>query len=456
MILLIYPPFPDHLSEYPPIGLAQLAAVLEKNNYPVKILDLGLYPPDQWPSRLLPAIQNTKPEWIGISSPTSLFNKALDISRYIKDNFPSTKIVLGGVHPTVCPEEALQHQFVDYVIRGEGEFALLELLQGKEISKINGLSYKKEEKIIHNPKRELIANLDELPFPARHLFDLKRYSWYPEISLISSRGCPFTCYYCFNGVFGRKFRARSAENIVKEMEQINKQDNIKDFYFYDDTFTLDKKRVLEFCELLVSKNNNFSWRCCSRIDTLDLERIQAMKKAGCTQIHFGIETGNPILIKKIKNINLEQAKSIIKMVQENGLKTRCYFMIGHPWDTEDTIKQTIKFAKELDADSTQFSITTPFPQTELWNIAKEMNIVDEKNIDWSTYFLNGDIITKPIMRTYTLSSEQLLKFYKKAYRELYLYKMYTSFKNPLKTIRLIRRRGFTPLAKNVYHKIISK
>ncbi len=453
MILLIFPPFPDHLSEYPPLGIAYLAAVLEKEKIAVEVLDLGIYGPEEWKEHLSKKLAEVKPQFVGISSLTLMINLALEISKFIKTNYPQTKIVLGGVHPTVRPEQVLRNDSVDYVIRGEGENTFLELIQGDECSKIKGLSYKSGENMVHNPDRELILDLDALPFPALHLFDLKKYSWYPEINLISSRGCPFACYYCFNGVFGRKFRARTAENIIQEMELLNQKYGTTKFYFYDDTFTFNKERVIQFCNLLLEKKLYFEWRCCSRIDTLDPERVDLMKKSGCKKIHFGIESGDPTLIKKIKNITLEQAKQTIKMVNDTGMETRCYFMIGHPWDTKETIKHTIKFATDIDATVSQFSITTPFPNTQLWEMAKELGVISDDNVDWDKCMVNAERMCLPIMRTPTLTQEELLKYYNKAYRNWYLNKFFKALKNPKSMVKVLKRRGFLSLFKSAYKRI---
>jgi anaerobic magnesium-protoporphyrin IX monomethyl ester cyclase len=450
MILLIFPPFTEQKSEYLPLGIAQLAAVLEKNNQKVDVLDLGLYDIDEWKSHLSKKLDEVKPDIIGISSLTTLYKNACDVARFVKEKSPNIKILFGGVHSTVQPDKILKEDFVDYVIRGEGEYSLLELVRGDDLDKIKGLSYKKEGKIFQNPNRELIQDLDSLPFPARHLFDLKKYSWYPELSLISSRGCPFPCYYCFSGTFGKKFRFRSAENIVQEIEQIIKNYGVKRFYFYDDLFTLNKERVIDFCNLIIKKNINIKWRCCSRIDTIDKERLDYMKKAGCEKIHYGIESGDPELIKKIKGITLQQAKNAIKLTRKAGIESRCYFMIGHPWDTKKTIKNTISFSKKIDADLVQFAITTPFPSTELWDIAKDMGVVNDKIVGSEDFSLRGN---KPIMRTETLSSEQLLKLYKKAERGYFRHKILISFMRPNQILKAIKRRGIIPVLKSLIQKI---
>ena len=454
MILLIYPPFPDHLSEYPPIGIAQLAAVLEENKIPVSLLDLGIYKLDEWKIHLKKKLDEVKPDMVGVSALTSLFNISLDILKFAKVHNPNVKTIIGGPHPTARPEEAISYDFVDYVAHGEGEMTLLELLQGKELSEIKSLSFKKDGKVIHNPKRELLQDIDILPFPARHHFNVKDYTWFPEISMITSRGCPFGCYYCFEDIFGRRFRARTPENIVAEMLELTEKYGVKRFYFYDDVFPLNKKRLMDFCQILIDRDLKYEWRCCSRVDSLDEERLAIMKKAGCYMINFGIETGDPELIQKVKKITLEKARSTIMATQKAGIEAKCYFMIGHPWDTDKSVMKTIEFAKELGADVSQFSITTPFPSTALWDMAEEMGVINEGFSDWGTFFINGDNMKDPIMKTYTLSSAKLLKFYKKAWRALYIQKAYRTLKSPTKTYKILKRRGVIPAARSLYRKIV--
>ncbi len=456
--LLIFPPWLDHLSEYPPLGICQLGAVLEQEGLPVSLLDLGLWKEEEWKARLIPKMNEVKPTLVGISAQTSMIMMGLKIAEFIKTTHPEIKILLGGPHPTARPNEALKKSFVDYVIRGEGEIPLLELALKKDITAIKGLSYKKDGKIIHNPLPPLIDNLNELPLPARHLLDLKQYAWFPEISLMSSRGCPFPCYYCFGKVFGKKFRGRSAEQVVKEMEYLNKKYGYTKFYFYDDVFTLNKNRVLEFCNLLFERGHKFEWRCLSRIDTLDdgnFERLKMMRKAGCIKIQFGIETGDPDLMKKIKSITQEQARRVVQAAKDAGIETKCYFMIGHPWDTKESVMNTIRFAKEVGSDLSLFSIVTPFPETKLWEMAKEMGIIiEEEDRDWSTFYVNSENMDDHIMRTYTLSTRDLIRFYKKGWRELYLKTMVDMFKNPAKLLKIIKTRGIITVARSFYRKII--
>jgi len=446
--LLIFPPFLDHKSEYPPLGIAYIAAVLQKEGVEVDVLDLSVFRPHEWKERLSIKLAKVDPEIIGISAMTFTYDAAIEVGKYVKETNPKAKVVFGGPHPTIYPDKVLKNQFVDFVIRGEGEFAFLELVKslsdGNNLKNINGLSFRDDGNIHHNPDRELIQNLDELPFPSRDFLELEEYSFFPAMTLISSRGCPFNCYFCFK-MYGHKFRARSPENVVSEIEFLKEKYGSKNFYFYDDLFTYDKSRVMKICDLIEEKGLKIEWKCCSRVNTIDKELLIRMKRAGCSAIHYGVETGDTEIMKKIrKGITLEQVKNAIMMTKSVGIKAKAYFMVGHPWDTKETIEKTIRFAIGLNADKIQFAITTPFPKTELWNIAKEMKIVSDDMTNWNRLLETGKHLN-PIMKTYTLSSEELLYYQRMADKMWYKRKMFYLLRHPKKLVRVVNERGVVPL-----------
>lgn len=297
-VLLIYPPW-QFKAETPPLGLACLAAVLEKLGEDVKILDLDTYNLNTWEEELHNELKDNKFQIAGISVMTPLFTSALKVTQIIREVDPSIKIIMGGAHPTIYPNEILKnYNFVDIIVRGEGEETLAELIpllkRETDLKDVKGISYRKGGEIIHNSDKPLIANLNSIPFPALHLLPINRYrnSIIPGkrmMTLISSRGCPFNCYFCFKGIFGGRFRARSAENIVEEIEQISSKYGINLFYFYDDTFTLNKSRVFKFCKLLKERNLRVEWSCVTRVDCVTPSMLLEMKKAGCYSIHYGVE-----------------------------------------------------------------------------------------------------------------------------------------------------------------------
>lgn len=432
-ILLVTPPilrggygvYAEAGGKNEPIGILSLAAVLEKNNINVQILDAegeSLTIPDT-----IKRIAEIKPNILGITSSTTAFNKAKLIASEVKNKFPEIKTIIGGPHVTALPEETLEYDFFDFGIVGEAEYAFLEFINAlkddKNYTEIKSLVYKDENKKVHiNPRRELIKNLDELPMPAIHL--LKDYSLYtpqltayrkkPVGTVITSRGCPYQCIFCDRNAFGNKFRARSPEKIIEEIEYRIKKQGVKEIAFLDDTFTINKERVIKICDLLIEKKIDLIWSCSLRADTVDKELLKKMKQAGCWLISLGVESGNEQVLKFIKkNLNKDKVRECCKIAKEVGLKTRGFFMIGHPIDTKETIRETIDFAKSLPLYIAEFSITTPFPNTELDRIAENYGKVNHSDTTkFSQQF--------PVFVPNGLTKEYLDGIHKNARKEFYL------------------------------------
>ncbi|MFH1722494.1 MAG: radical SAM protein [Candidatus Altiarchaeota archaeon] len=376
-VALISPDWLDIANPYPPLGLVYIAAVLEANEFELKIFDLSLHPGKKIELKIQ-EILAFDPTIAGITCMTNTYSNALKIAGELKKR-TDIKIFLGGPHPTVYTEDTLKNPEVDYVVFGEGEETIFELLKSsfQKNEDIEGLAYKKDGIIYINPARPPIKNLDELPNPARHLLELESYSLASPggekmASIMSSRGCPYGCTYCFKGLFGSEYRGRSPENIFHELTELRDRFGYKYFYFIDDLFTLKKERVRQLCNLLVQNKTNIHWQCLARVDSLDLELLSKMKEAGCFKIHLGIESGNTEVLKKTgKGITLKQVKDTVKSCKKAGIATKGYFMLGLPGDTEKTMRETIDFAYELDLDESMFSITTPFPGTQLWENSTE-------------------------------------------------------------------------------------
>lgn len=405
-------------SSMPPLGLAMVASCLEKGGGEVKILDLpaeGLRVDD-----ITEFIKKEKFDYFGITATTLVINNALAIAKIIKGYYPTAKIVFGGVHASIYPEMVLAHEFVDYVIRGEGEVAFLDLIQGQRNSEIGGLSYKENGELKHNPPAPLIADLDLLPYPAYHLLPLKKYhpalggyKRLPAISMLTSRGCPGVCTFCYKKMFGSKTRYRSAQSLVTEIEYLIKHHGIREIVFYDDTFTVHKNNVKKFCELLISKKIKLSWSCMSRIDCIEENLLVLMKQAGCHQICYGIESAEGEILKNIKkNIALPKAEKICQATKKAGIALRLAFMLGNPGESEETLNKTIDLALRLKPDLVQFNITTPYPGTEMFDWAKENKYLITEN--WEDYDLSRAVMDLP-----GAPAELVEKYYKLAYRRFY-------------------------------------
>jgi anaerobic magnesium-protoporphyrin IX monomethyl ester cyclase len=403
----------------PPFGLALLASLARERGFVPSILDcnalqLGLDKIEEH----LPA---SGPKFVGISATTVLFDNALALAEIVKNKYPTVKIIMDGVHPTILPREVLSSKFVDFVIIGEGEYSLLELLSQKNPLKIKGIGFKENGKIIINSSREIIPDINIFPFPAYDLLPMDKYysapggyKRKPSLGMITSRGCPGRCTFCKGNVLGEKIRFRSAQKIIEEIIFLQNNYGIRDITFYDDTFTTNKQNVRDFCSLILKNKLDLTWCCFSRVDTVDQELLFEMKRAGCHQIMYGVESADKDILKNInKRITLEKVKDTIEATKKAGIDTRLAFMLGNPGETEETIKKTIKFAIFLNPDLVSFNITTPYPGTEMFAWADKNNFLLHKN--WQKYDLS-----KPVMELPTISSKKVLEYYKKAYRQFYL------------------------------------
>jgi len=404
---------------FPPFGLAYIAAVLKKNHIPVKILESNAL--DLNHEQIKKEIEKYSPNIVGITSTTALIEESHEIAKLCDKKI---KVVIGGVHASSLPDETLnKFERFDLLVRGEGEFALLEMAQEKPIKKIKGLSYRKGKKIIHNSNRELNNNLDELPFPARELLPMNKYfsagaRQTPSNYILSSRGCPYQCIFCADHlVHGRKFRFRSPENIIQEVEELYNE-GVKDFDFIDDNFTLLIDRVEKFCDLMINKgfSKKMGWRCSNgiRVDRINPSLLKKMKKAGCYMVSLGIESGNEKILENMKkSINLEQIRKAVKWCRKIGIETRGLFMFGNLGEDKQTMQDTINFAKKLDLDTATFHITIPFPNTDYWKIIKNEGEIYPKN--YRDYIAYGNVI----FQHGKLNKKILVEMQKKAYREFY-------------------------------------
>jgi radical SAM superfamily enzyme YgiQ (UPF0313 family) len=419
--------------DYPPMGLAYIGAVLEKAGFSVKIIDIDADKISN--NELIYLIRDS--DLIGLTATTPTFNNAHNLCKIIKEK-THKKIVLGGIHATIVPKECISSPFIDFVIYGEGEITILELAQalksGKDFSKIKGLCFKKKNKIVINPPRELIPDLDSIPFPARHLFNHNKYVYpdslsNPVMPILTSRGCPHGCTYCCTKlIFSRKMRFRSAKNVVDEIEHLIEKYHVKEIHFWDDNFTFDKKRVFEIHDELKRRHIklNFAFPNGLRVDQVDFDILKCLKDMGVYSVAFGVESGNQEILNNVKKgITIDQIKRAYFLAKKAGLETWSFFMIGLPGDTAKTIRKTIEFAIDLDPDIAKFHILKPFPGTEVFNELKAANHIIE--LDYSKYGIH----TPPVHRLETLSDKDLLNWSKIAYRKFYL--------RPIKIVKQLLR-----------------
>lgn len=426
-VVLINPPQFTTYSQ-PPMGLALMAAVLEKEGYQVTILDanaLRLKPMDI--ARYVSDVNV-----VGLTAMTPTIGAAISIARYLKQADPNLTIILGGAHATLLPEETLAAApEIEVIVRGEGEQTIVDLLPAlehkKPLDNIPGISYRRDGRVVNNPTRSTNVDLDFLPFLAYHLLPWQRYKPHPPhgrahpfAAVITSRGCPYQCSYCSKPIFGSKFRAQAPERVVEEVAYYQERFGIREIAFYDDVFTLNKKRAYAIADQMMRVGVKIHWTCETRVNLVDKELLHQMKQAGCYAIAYGIESASQDILDTLnKDITLEQVEEAVGMTQEVGLQTIGYFMLGSPGESPGTISKTIQFAKGLKLDFAQFSVTTPFPGTRLYELYLEGKKVD--SIPWESFIYAGtDGRVTPVFENSQLSRSDLNYWVKRAYKEFYL------------------------------------
>ena len=437
-ISLVFPPSIYQTKQtMPPLGIAWLAAILRENGFKeVSLIDsvVNKYSDE----RIIEELKRQDPDIIGLSFGTQNRFLAFDCAKLIKKNFPEILIVVGGPHPTLTAEDTLQNiSEIDVVVRGEGEYSFLDLV--KTISKkgdlrdVKGISFRDNKgRIIHNSSREPIQNLDGLPMPARDLLPIDDYKQKIPLSekictsMITSRGCPYNCVYCSTSEqWGHNIRHRSSKNVVDEIEYLMKTYKLDGVGFFDDVFTMDKKRVIEICQQIIGRKLNIYWWCEARANTIDEEVVKWMKRAGCEHISMAIESGSNRILKNIKKaITVEQGIEAAKIIKKAGIKLKVFFMHGLPGETYDDIKKTVFLSRYLEhkigVDEATQSLTVVYPGTELEKTAKESGTLP-KNFSWAKYFEEKRYYppldtcrNMPIFEQPDLTYEQIFQYVKKA------------------------------------------
>jgi radical SAM superfamily enzyme YgiQ (UPF0313 family) len=381
-ITLIYVGIFEGNNVVPPLGIMYIGAVLEKAGYEVQLFDVDPFVED-----CVNGIKRFGPRMIGVGFLTSAYPRAFKLIQNLKKEIPEAIYFCGGVHTTCLPVQVLEAFGVDFVVVGEGEYTTLEACKrieaGGGLEDVKGIVHKKGKEVITAPPRPVIENLNELPLPARNLVDFeKRYLTFPGVIrgkwvrstiIIAGRGCPYNCSYCaVRTIFGRKYRLRSIEGVISEIESLRKNYNIKGFYFNDSAFTVNKKWIIEFSKALRKKNIQLPWGCNSRVDTVSQEMLEEMKKAGCMQFDFGVESGSDKILKVLnKKVTTHQIREAFRITKKVGMRTGAYFMIGNPEETLEDANETLQMAKDISSNYTVFFFTTPFPGTELYEQAVE-------------------------------------------------------------------------------------
>jgi anaerobic magnesium-protoporphyrin IX monomethyl ester cyclase len=422
-----------HHHPYLPMGLAYLAAVLEEKGSEVLVLDCIASGVDQ--TQLKQKLAEFNPNVVGISSMTPMVLSTMMAAKGAKEACPNATVVLGGPHATFMDKEILQNEpSVDIIVRGEGEFTLSELAQrivnGVGLNSADGISYRHQGQIVQNPTRPYIQNLDDLPYPAYKHFPLEKYRLFGKLffPVITSRGCPFQCNFCTTSrILGKQYRVRSPKNIGHELELLKREYSADSFTFYDDTLTLDKKRLYDICDEIKSRRINIPWDCQTRVDQISEEMFAKMKATNCQQVFFGAESGCQTILNAVnKRTTVEQNEAAIKMAKKAGLFVAISIIIGYPGETAEMRKETFEFLRRAEPDDVYLCIATPYPGTEL---RKEVERLGYKmSGDWSRYDTTTPVFENPL-----LSDEEALKLRKE---------FYDSFYSPKYALRHTFKRNF--------------
>lgn len=409
----------------PPLGLLSIAGYIKAHsNYEVSVLDALL--DNLSLKELEDEIRNSKPDVVGIHAISYSLPDVLDTSRIARSINPEVKIVVGGPHTSIFPEETRAFLEFDYVVTGEGEvpfFSLLKYLKTGDrlLLPIEGVMGREQE-LDRIVEPYIHRDLNSLPYPARELTPWKRYSSVVSkqscsTTIMGSRGCPYHCTFCYTAG-GKSYRPRSVPHLMGEIRECIAL-GIREFFFFDETFTIDRQRVIDFCRNITEENLDIFWDVRCRADLIDPEMLGWMKKAGCQRIQFGIESGsNRVLQRLQKGFTPQQAEQALRWTKEAGISTYADFMIGNPGETLDEIEETFRFAARLNPDFVHYSITMPLPKTKLYEEALEKGIL--KKDYWREFAKNPTVDFKIPYWEENFTAEELEKLLRKAYHSFYL------------------------------------
>lgn len=438
-IALVYPPFyhkkfaenlrvvDHHFGILPPINLAYAAAIMERAGHKVILIDANALRFSK--EEAFEIVEEFSPHFMGYNLCTYMFYDTLDWIHYFKkrNNLP---VIVGGINLLYYPAETMSHQEIDYAIIGEAIYSLPDLLSALEdeddISHIEGIAFRKGGRVIINPPFvQKKINLDLIPYPARHLLPNNRY--YSHVSqrknftvMLSSFGCRYSCTYCAIPKF-KPFKMRSPVVVVNEMQECYQKYSVREIDFFDGVMIINKKRAMEISKEIKKRGMDLYWSCRSRIDSVDEELLEELMSSGCRRIFYGIESMDSGILKTMhKYIPIEKIKESIRLTKKYGIRPLGFFMIGSPGETKETVGKTVRFAKKLRLDYSQYSRTIAKPQTNL-----DRMVIEKTGRDYWRDFILGRIEEKRILAPWTdLAEEEIEKLTKRAYFSFYFRPLY--------------------------------
>lgn len=384
-VALVYPPYGPVRNEpgiktvkenygiFPSLSLLYVAGILEAAG--VEVLFLDAHAEDLTLDETVARLRAFGPDFLGYTLTTYLFFQSMDWIKAIRAEV-DVPVIVGGVHLSIYPRETLRYADIDYAVTNEAEVALPDLLEAlvrkTDLAQVRGIAFQQPDGTVVVTPKQKDCNVDETPFPARHLIDNSLYysfiSQYRNFTcFITSRGCPYKCIFCEQG--SKPFRARSPKNVVDELELCYHEQGIRELDFFDSSFTIRKDRVIAICDEIQRRRLPITWAARTRVDCITDDVLKAMRAAGCTRIYYGIESGNREILQVLKkSTSLEMYRDVVARTKKHDINTFGYFMVGNPYETEASIRQTIRLALELDLDYAQFSKVTPMPATEMYTL----------------------------------------------------------------------------------------
>ncbi len=407
-----------------PYGLLSLATVTKNAGYETTLLDATNH--GYSCEETIELILKANPDYLGISTVTLSIHTSAALTEELKKKNKDNKVIVGGAHISSAADETMKlFPSFDVGVIGEGEETILELLaafdQNKPLSTVRGIIYKDGPNIVKTDRRPFIKNLDVLPLPAWDLLhdmtnfyrpSAPSYVRLPATTIVTSRGCPGNCIFCNSKAIFGGLRCFSADYVIRLIQDLTANHGIKDISIYDDNFIFFRERVERICHFIIENKIDLTWSCYSRVDQGDTELFKLMKRAGCWQISYGIESGSQKILNLIrKNVTLERIESTIRATKKAGLRTRGFFIIGHFDETEGTIQETISFMKKIPLDDFHFTTFTPLPGTEAYHIADTYGTFDRTwsklNLQYPAFIPKG--LTPEIIETY--SKKAYFSFY---------------------------------------------
>jgi anaerobic magnesium-protoporphyrin IX monomethyl ester cyclase len=446
-LVLLNPPYIEEVYDFDqefsveyPLGLAFLAGTLERDGLPYEILDanaLGFST-----DHTVEEVARMAPDVLGITSTTTTIVMVSRLAERLKARLPGLVVVLGGPHATAAPDRTLREFPVfDYVVQGDGELLLAELMHvlndGLEPHQAparfapavgrGGVWYRDGDACRQVQTLRQFASLDDIPFPSRRKLPNVRYNIGPLmnqgysgaklVKLAASRGCPYACNFCSEGQHWPAYRYRTPENVFKEIEVNYHRDGARHFYFVDDTINVRTKDLFKLCNMIVDSGMKIRWHCHARVHPIDDEILSAMRASGCFGIMFGVESGDPTLIKGLgKNITVEHVRKAVRLAKQHNMKVLTFFMFGHIGDTPETCQRTIDFACELNPDVAFFSMATPYPGTAMYDHYIATGVLP-KDFRWNQFKVHQK---DALHDTATMTGEQIWRFYNRAHFAFYL------------------------------------